>query len=200
MVIIVFVAIGAIGYLAYQNAQLKKQDGDSTKTTESSDISNWETYINEEYRFEFKYPRYWKVENINTKGSKFLLRLYISSPDLVVEDYYAGDWPTHEYKKGATLSFSIEPSKYYTSFKQLSEGEKKEWLKQKTIIIDGIDALYTINETHGASHSIEALMIKSQLNDPKFLIYDITLIFPQKEISKHSNTFDQILSTFNFIE
>ena len=85
LVVVILVAIGAIGYLAYQNAQLKKQTEETlpipetteiqvsptktldSPTTTSAPSSSWETYTNDNYGFSFKHPDKGEVNIIHDK-------------------------------------------------------------------------------------------------------------------------------------
>ena len=62
LVLIVLVGVGGIGYWMYKNGQIKvtpsqNQQQNTLTTTPAPQIpSDWKTYRNEEYGFEFKYP------------------------------------------------------------------------------------------------------------------------------------------------
>jgi hypothetical protein len=96
LLIVVTIAIGAIGYLGYQNAQLKNQakEENTSKTmdTQVSDTvstpsptptpdptENWQTYKNDLYRFGFKYPRDWKLSI--SQGKIYPLSLSVNLED-----------------------------------------------------------------------------------------------------------------------
>lgn len=65
---VILLLLGAIGYLAYQNYQLKNQSAPepissqqptqvpAQPTTKPDPTANWQTYVNEKYGFEIKYP------------------------------------------------------------------------------------------------------------------------------------------------
>ena len=72
---VVLVAMGAIGYLAYQNAQLSKEANNtvptaakstplptSNVTQESKENETWNTYTHPKYNYSFDYPSDWQVE------------------------------------------------------------------------------------------------------------------------------------------
>jgi hypothetical protein len=69
IVIILLFALGAAGYFAYQNWQLKQQISQVqptptpqiTPTTTPDPTADWKTYTNSVYSYSFKYPNDWKT-------------------------------------------------------------------------------------------------------------------------------------------
>ncbi len=112
-IIIVIIALIAGGWFWYASVQEKQaqieqkqaevkqqveedvqvtEPVDATTTVINMDMSHWETYRNEKYGYEFKYPKNWvlkEVNELNIEGRKPFYERYVSiqSPD---ETLYIG--------------------------------------------------------------------------------------------------------------
>lgn len=74
-IVILILVLAGVGYYGYQKYKAKsglspKQVGQKQNNQQKSEIdtSNWKTYRNEEYRFDFKYPRNWTISDFNSSG------------------------------------------------------------------------------------------------------------------------------------
>lgn len=92
------IVIGLVGWAAYQSvyrtpAELPLTAEEETPSNllpkrESIDpTADWQTYRNEEYGFEFKYPNDWKVEEGN-EGIIQLLEIYPETSEIYYDDSY----------------------------------------------------------------------------------------------------------------
>lgn len=64
LVVVILVAISAVGYLAYKNGQLKltssQKQVSPTLTTSMDEAADWKTYVGK--YLSFKYPPHWSIE------------------------------------------------------------------------------------------------------------------------------------------
>ncbi len=86
------------------NNQNKTIDGE-LKPEEKIDTSDWNTYRNKEYGFEFKYPKDWEVQKIPNKTHTFLLEITpvnyhkIEGAKFIVDVFNSKDSTVLELKK-----------------------------------------------------------------------------------------------------
>lgn len=68
--LIMLIALGGVFMSLYKRIQSVKQAHIVSSTVEGIDTSDWLTYENKEYEFRFRYPKTWKVKDIdeNTIG------------------------------------------------------------------------------------------------------------------------------------
>jgi hypothetical protein len=201
VLVIAFFVLGLIGFNLYKNGKMLSpmRETPSPPANVDNENASWNTYKNDEYGFEILYPKPWSFEDITNPDSNSLLTLAFTSPDLVVETKYAGgDWPNTFYKKGADLVLNIRISEYYKSFEQLRETEWKEYKKQKTIKVSGSEALHTLTDRLSTHSSFKVELIGTANDEP--LLFEFYYNFPPKEMKRNQPIFDQILSTFKFIE
>lgn len=149
------------------------------------DISNWKTYRNEEYGFEMQYPKDWITKNEN---QRFYFNSASSEDDLGIS------------------GFSIRiRSKDYLSLNGRYIYVAKD-IEEKEIIVEGIKGVDIITKEWLNSYRT----IYIQKDDKTFVLATINpsinyeevadLINKDKEIKENLKKFDQILSTFKFIE
>ena len=149
--------------------------------TSDIDTSDWQTYRNEEYGFELKYPKTWKY-NIGRDG---FTRFTDEAKKVYVEN-------GEEYLIGVdTLSFDSEITKeeYIKNWKEYRI--KDEWVKSwiKNIKIDGLEAIQGYYR-FGLSTII--------VDENK--IYQIVMgSFPIEEYPAINIIYDKILNSFKII-
>lgn len=159
--------------------------------------SNWKTYTNAKYGFEFKYPAEW-IENNGRVIQSFVLRLDFYSPDYKDRaDYLGTDFPQIVIEKGGHLVLNLDSLKGLLPYNfeklkaELRQYESSEGVdKTKQILVDGVDAIY---------HVLENFIKENSSTDVHFLHhYDNTLQFQMIIISAASEK-DHYLSDFNTI-
>ncbi|MEQ1499818.1 MAG: PsbP-related protein [Parcubacteria group bacterium] len=146
----------------------------------SSDISSWKTYRNEEYGFEFKYPRGWKVDRSNVRDVS--TSVYVYNP--IIQDM--------EYN--IELNFKVSSSTdFITNIANVEKGEK---IVKENIVFNGIN--WTI---------LNYYFVKQDSDQPPyykvfyFIIDDVSyrfLSYTDSEFNFPRIEFDQIISSFKF--
>jgi hypothetical protein len=156
-------------------------------------LKDWQTYRNDEYGFEFKYPGDWEVDKtsgyIHTKefGQDFLDE---GGKVYNIKDFYAElSSPGFLSIQDKTLAEVASNAVYFCTAKSI-----------KDIMVSGFPAVRctTSNGEFGASSRVEQIYI---LKDGKVINYWMfirdELALEQQE--KYKNIFDQIFSTFKFL-
>jgi len=101
--------------------------------TPAIDISNWKTYRNEEYGYEFKYPSDYHVED--TKGTDYAK--YKSVRIISPKKYFNEDWQVYVSYDITILSTIFSPD--VQSLKSIMSAN--DWESEKTFLINGYNAL-----------------------------------------------------------
>ena len=131
---------------------------------EEVDISDWQTYTNEEYRFSFMYPENWHIdrdgEQDAVKGGAYSIRLkdnkndsiffYITTPDFISEEgegspvFLTGDYLVFD----DTISKQLEEKKMYfhKEIKKLENGILYFNHTEYTDYIFGVNAIFQNKE------------------------------------------------------
>ena len=196
--IIIVIVVGLLtigGVLAYQyywqapEEEISEETPEETPTDETAD---WKTYKNEEYGFEIKYPYSTKIGDIDIIGGREV-------------------WMQLPFSPGETkLSAKILHIRMVTT--QFNNGVEQsatciDALDTQQVIINGID--FNKNDissqfggTQSASVAIEYCTIKGNkafklVTELRYSRYSQLSDF---SIEKESEVFDQILSTFRFID
>jgi hypothetical protein len=189
--ILLFLALGAAGYLLYQNLQLKNQLAQLQLTPTSpmpvpsitpNPSADWETYVNSIENFSFKYPTTWTVDTSKDKGDERSENIQVKlTKDLATIQIYAN---------------------------LVGIGGVGQDYQGTPIKIDG-HALYRFS-VDSASNNTKQVGITDSLTKSLGVFkisnktYSITLIYPnsysQSQAVELGNEFDQILSTFKFLE
>lgn len=179
VIIILFLSLGAVGFLMYQNQQLKQQIAILTKpipspipTTIPDEADNWKTYNNNKYNFSFKYPSQWIVEEVNDKF------LYLNNKKI-------DNSVTQTNQVFFTLSINTEK-------------EEATWLRNRLNEVSNSN-IETINNikyiiTDLRSHSIGGYsFIHAETVDKNDVVYRFGL-----SDENYERYFAKILSTFKF--
>lgn len=194
-------ALGITGVLAYQNHQLKKQVENLSRGTEVTStkalqptptsttstpsptptidpVANWKTYTSEKYNFSFKYPSSWDYQKVSSKTQNTIDYLQIT---LAKSEYF------NPIPKGNPLILiSITET---TDKNKLSVYQNTEIIK--TIVIGGI----TAEERKHKTPTVDSKYITFFNNNAAYEFESRV----HSQDPEHQNIFDQILSTFQFI-
>ncbi|MBU4338871.1 hypothetical protein KKB43_02295 [Patescibacteria group bacterium] len=169
---------GAIGYLA-KNKAAKIQHPQVSPAPVINETADWETYRNEKYGFEFKYPMEWLYKIVSEKQVEFREREKAYS--IEESDTYAIGIFLDENISNLTAEQIAEARKSKSSFP----------VEIKTLIVGNTDAAQTVDYLQQST-----IIVK----DNK--IYKIvTPNFGNNDLNKSvREIYDKMLSTFKFIE
>lgn len=183
------------------------------------DISNWQTYRNEEFGFEVKYPREW-FNNIDEEGNKKYQTLggsYVFSNqdvqnfqkdfDITQKDSLVFFISIQKESTGSAL-FSI-----FENLRKLKEGE--EFIESRPVTKERIIYAKVKDEFFANVPAVRYRTNQGEIDFSKGLFPrsssvlaikdDFAIVFSfqggtQETVDRNQGTFDQILPTFRFVE
>jgi len=188
-----------VGYYAYKSGKIRSTISQQDTLTSSEDlIANWETYINKELNYSFKYPPDWIVRESISQGYPYITMV-----------------PPGNTTKGAGGGIMVDKRNPWFANKAINEsipltyGGSADSYEYYTL--NGIKGmLYTRFDEAGTEAVQSDQLIKGfgffKKIDGEELIFDIGIgLFdynniPEEKRLYYLSTFDQILSTFQFIE
>lgn len=150
----------------------------------NDETTNWQTYRNEEYGFEMKYPLSWQVKQIDS-DFKF------SNKDKVYNIEMSSVIP---------ITISVKDNSYNDSIdKYLVNDQIKKILKDETVLIGGKKAYIIQGITPPVCHDFRVIFA----SDKVFNISSNACIIKavnQDDFNEIDEIFNQILFTFKFIK
>jgi len=140
------------------------------------DTSNWQTYRNEEFGFEFKYPENWAI------SGEIILdrRVVIQDPELVLPNF--GDISIGVDFQVVDNKESLDLSKWVVKYSR-DDGQDTNRM---------IDGRYVIYKTFTDEISLDPAAVA--------FIADQNRIIILAAVGDYINELDQILSTFRFVD
>jgi len=194
---ILIIAGGAYGYVSYANKtpELTQEQESDTADLALSEVEGWQTYRNEEYGFEFKYPGDWNHQECSSDN--FFLLGFGDADKLII---CGSEAPPRAYVVvkvlGSKFSNSVEGDiSRITSILDSSRVEKIEVYGVKALKISGTLKDFGGQELQGIPVGTKDITIVFDYNDKLY-----NLIYFGLNGKDFSRVFDQILSTFKFIE
>ena len=193
---LIFVIVGIVGFggaLAWVTAQLLRevriskvtpiiqQTPSLSPSLQIVDTPTWQTYRNEEFGFEVKYPKNWKEGEFILRGSGFnqefqdIIGKYSSSLGKIGNYNQATGKPYESLYDYINMPYKI-----------------------KTIKVDGHEAIQPLPRS-GSEHINSTIFFSKDFKS----IYTLTLTtnnITEATIEEGQKLFDQILSTFRFVE
>jgi hypothetical protein len=200
-IILALVILAGIGYFAIKNSQKNKDSSNSplnsptpmANQAPTSDPTNWKTYKNKDYSFEFRYPEGWIILNKNTYPKSA-----IDLDTLVDSGNVTG--PTEPYTKiNYHLSVRIL-NNISTPLEQYISGTNAGvpiTLNKSNINNYEIYKSSNVPSMFGEYH---VYFKRDEKNYIELILGPYSEKEPGQNQNKIINTFDQILSTFNFID
>ena len=209
LTLLVLISLGTNVLLVNQNFQLKQQIAQTTKqvserasfTNNSPEIpSGWEKYTNTEYRFEVEYPPTWEIKEINNFAYYFVSFL---PPEANTRDT-TGSVGIMIEKGGTLVTTDTEALNRFQSFMDTCSSQTPTQCDQRTSDDYKIEGETTIDDRLAFQTYGGCCM---DIGRHIFLYHDIYLyrftlynLGPNIPNLKNENIFNQILSTFEFIE
>lgn len=186
---IIIVAIGAL--LASGGFYLSKQQGQKSNVQVATEVlqqaqdlknqietANWQTYRNEEYRFQINYPNGWTVNPITSEGSIFIT---FSDPNRVIPDI------------AIILLSVLNNASQKTPNQLLDDSFQKKYIEEKILIdnTEGIKRFIIQTEKLAIDNNLESIKVAFIKNNRAFII--------TADGTKIIDLFNMMLSTFKFI-
>ena len=193
VIAIVVICIGGLLHFSWQKGLIKtnpNQQPSPTPNTSIDETANWNTYKNNEYGFEFKYPPDWKEKQ--TYGKKGFENLILFGKK--EEDSWSvsnGDLTFQRYINSQNLPFKDYILDYMVNTQPLPDDPEERMQSARNTIMKMNDLNF---------HGYDALMLK----DSTIYIYlnpdIISLNIYSPQTKEHKLIFNQILSTFEFVD
>ena len=184
----------AAGYAVLESypRQCKTPDGKTfiEEIELEDETAGWQTYRNEEYEFEFKYPKEWY--NYEVQGAEIISTF----PKSDFEKYEWTIWETPHF----FIAFGVEDEKLEDVFSILEEFEDQKILYKEELAIEGIRGYKAIFETSIEEKGKGSKGINYFLATKNDKTVWFTGPLKDPDVTTHLNYVDQVLSTFRFIE
>ena len=156
-----------------------------TSTSDQDETADWQTYRDEEYGIEFKYPLDWSVgQSPNSKESLLI------APESIIKGLNEIEWATGgSITLGMTINKDVERP-------EIKSDEYSQLIKEDIIFVDNrATTEYTTLQTIDLPGVLEGSVIVSVVIQSGEVFYKIDFLDNQ-----YRELFNQILSTFKFIK
>lgn len=180
ILVIVFLEVAILAGLILWSQNISLKDSRAQETQQKQQISNWQTYRNERLGFEVKYPQEWFLCDENHPPCTFSNTVYLNRDK--IEFCPIGDICPTDFKVFIETSTSLPDTNEYDTYTPF-------------LLDDAVGVLNFYTETSELPRRRDT---RIYVNYGDFQ-YRIT--FPNiDKLGNHEQIYDQILSTFQFIE
>lgn len=183
LIVVILAAVVAGGILAWQYFGALEEEvkpKEEVKITEV-ETANWKTYRSEEYGYEVKYPQDWEME---TKTTRWILW---HSPRQTPE------------KRVIVASVLDNPEGFSIPTVLLGHPATCEYIEVSNLLFckltEKFEAVYTISYSFSKAEKIYSLRLLISGGRQRMDYY-----LPDEEIASELKIFNQMLSTFRFLE
>ena len=181
----------------------QRQSSPSPQTEpEVLDTSNWQTYRNEEFGFEFMYPDEWEIIKTDPFSVSMVYKLEERRPRNSSEYWYPGEVSASKFVKQELLGgndpiipFEVFVEVYMSAFSE----RERALLETETSEVDGRPAfiITRVKDDPASGFLVDKIVLIDA--SPK----EVVLISVQSFVEYEAYiriVFDQILATFRFVE
>lgn len=183
------IVVGEIGYSKLKSKSLQKTQ---TAQDVSSDQTNWRFYTNSDFKFQISYPKDWnlKENEIETGG--------LLGPEIKEIKLPTFSSPNRE---DVSVEVRVTILEEESLDEIITESEKQYIVNKTAIMFQGLPAIKY--EVKGATESLKSglpLSYTTLIFKKENVLFEIISFYPLAAREDSLNVFNQMLSTFKFID
>jgi len=205
IILIIIILLGG-GIFAWQYFGAPEEKVEEPEEITKDETANWQTYRNEEYRFEIKYPSFLEGDKLGCRISEIEDTIFIGPISLIffdVQGLTLDEWINKEIAETEGETKKIQKNFRQAGYENWQEFGSK-LLSREEIFIGGERAVKLSYQFVGAGFDLPVkISIKKGDRIYDFRTNDANLV--QEECAAKfgktpSETMESILSTFRFLE
>lgn len=188
IIILVLIALVAAGYFAYKNYWLKSQSFFTTNST-----ANWRTHTSPDKKFEFKYPPGWNIYPSSITANE---QVSFQSPNTggTLLRFFNG--PVENFEQIFNWGIASKIGQQLTDNKHITYTKLNEFnLSENKVLVYSVNVIET-----GMEETYYDYIVRVGDKYYVFEFYHGNASGQPIDITKEKPSFDQILSTFKFLD